>query len=296
MKIETESESRDQNGARDAKPSRTPTRALVVGDEEAMCALIKETLEAASIEAVTLTASAEAAAQFQKEKFDVILVDLCAPPVDATKLVHGIRLSGFNRKTPIIMISDDLRPSALSEGFKAGASLFVYKPVDRAHLKARANSSGRRGPIGGNEINAPEMRRGREKFDADALAFVGGFAEKDDAGFLLFLREGIGEDEHGVHGERLVQVHQAAVRIDHDGFAGLAEAAAVGILSRDHHAHPHEDPGTAANLVEIALGHGKSMLRHFDCAVNETVINVFPPCNAGLPSRIPRRAKAFPYA
>jgi len=99
-----------------------------------MCALIKETLGSANIEAVTLTTSAEAAAQFQEEKFDVILVDLCAPPVDAAKLVHGIRLSGFNQRTPIIMISDDLRPAALSEGFKAGASFFVYKPIDRARL------------------------------------------------------------------------------------------------------------------------------------------------------------------
>jgi DNA-binding response OmpR family regulator len=134
MKIETESESRNQNASRGAPPSGAPTRALVVGDEEAMCALIKETLEAANIEAVTLTKSADAIAQFQEEKFDVILVDLCAPPVDAINLVQGIRRSGFNRKTPIIMISDDLRPAALSEGFKAGASFFVYKPIDRAHL------------------------------------------------------------------------------------------------------------------------------------------------------------------
>jgi DNA-binding response OmpR family regulator len=134
MKIETESESRNPNGARGKTPSGTPTRALVVGDEETMCALIRETLEAASIEAVTLATSTEAAAQFQVEKFDVILVDLCAPPVDATTLVREIRLSGFNQKTPIIMISDDLRPAALSEGFKAGTSFFVYKPIDRAHL------------------------------------------------------------------------------------------------------------------------------------------------------------------
>jgi CheY-like chemotaxis protein len=134
MKIEAESESRNQNGARAAPPSGPPTRALVVGDEEAMCALIKETLGAASIEAVTLTSSAEAAAQFLEQKFHVILVDLCVPPVDAFKLVGDIRRSGYNRSTPIIMISDDLRPAALSEGFKAGASFFVYKPVDRVHL------------------------------------------------------------------------------------------------------------------------------------------------------------------
>ncbi len=134
MKIETINEARNQNGARGGTPSGTPTRALIVGDEETMCALIKEVLGAANIEAVTLTASAEATAQVQKRKFDVILVDLCAPPVDPSKLVRGIRQSGFNQKTPIIMISDDLRPAALSEGFKAGASFFVYKPIDRAHL------------------------------------------------------------------------------------------------------------------------------------------------------------------
>jgi two-component system chemotaxis response regulator CheY len=134
MKIETISWSRSQNRAQPLTPSTANARALVVGDEETMCALIKETLIAANIENVTLTPSAEAAAQFQEKKFDVILVDLCAPPAEPIKLVLGIRLSGFNKKTPIIMISDDLRPRALSEGFKAGASFFVYKPIDRPHL------------------------------------------------------------------------------------------------------------------------------------------------------------------
>jgi DNA-binding response OmpR family regulator len=134
MKPETIGDCRGQSGAREGNSNASFTRALIVGDEESMCALIKDTLSAASIEKVTLTPSAEAAGQFQKGKFDVILVDLCAPPLDATKLVRGIRLSGFNRNTPVIMISDALRPGALSEGFKAGASFFVYKPVDRPHL------------------------------------------------------------------------------------------------------------------------------------------------------------------
>jgi hypothetical protein len=137
------------------------------------------------------------------------------------------------------------------------------------------------------------MRRGRKKFDADALAFVGGFPEKDDARFLLFLREGIGEDDYRVHGQRLIQVHQAAMRIDHDGFAGLAEAAIVGVLSRYDHTHPHEHPGTAANFVVIGLGHDKTMLRHFDGAVNETVTGVFPLCNVGLARYIAHKDGSF---
>jgi hypothetical protein len=39
MKIESESESRNPDGVRAGSPGGTPARALVVGDEEAMCAL-----------------------------------------------------------------------------------------------------------------------------------------------------------------------------------------------------------------------------------------------------------------
>ena len=117
------------------------------------------------------------------------------------------------------------------------------------------------------------------------MAFVGGIAEKHDAAFLLFLCERIGENDHGVHGERLIEVEQAAVRIDDDRLAGLSEAALVGILARSDHAHPHEDPRTASTFADIYLRHGKSMLRHFHFAVNETVMGVFPPCNVGAGGR-----------
>jgi DNA-binding NarL/FixJ family response regulator len=36
--------------------------------------------------------------------------------------------------TPMVLISDDQRPSALSLGFAAGASFFLYKPIDKDRL------------------------------------------------------------------------------------------------------------------------------------------------------------------
>jgi len=38
-------------------------------------------------------------------------------------------------RTPIILLSDESKSGALSRGFEAGASFFVYKPIDKAHLK-----------------------------------------------------------------------------------------------------------------------------------------------------------------
>jgi DNA-binding response OmpR family regulator len=134
MKIESQIELHNRNGAHTGTAAGPPTRALVVEPEESMYALIKEALGTANIEAITVVKTAEDAGQFQKEKFDVILVDLGGAPANGNALVQKIRSSGFNLKTPIVMISDDQKPGALSDGFKAGASFFVYKPIDRVRL------------------------------------------------------------------------------------------------------------------------------------------------------------------
>jgi hypothetical protein len=76
--------------------------------------------------------------------------------------------------------------------------------------------------------------------------------------------------------ERLVEVKQAAMRINDDRFAGLAETAAVGIFSRGDHAYPHKDARAPSNLIDFhCFCHGKSMLGQFRFEVNEGVLAVF---------------------
>src|SRR5882762_3849876 len=135
------------------------------------------------------------------------------------------------------------------------------------------------------------MRCWREELQAYALAFIRGVTKKHDAAFLLFLRERVGDDELRILMQRLVQIHQASVRVDHDGFAGFAKTAAVGVLPRDDHAHTHKDPGTASSGVEFRLRHDSSMLRHIYFAVNDTVHGLFPHCNPGAGMRIFHEAR-----
>jgi len=134
MRVVAEDDARSQIAARGKTTGDVRTRALVVEDDAAMRALLTDVLGAADIEAVTLVKSGEAEASIQKEKFDVVLVAAGTRFEDGANLVRKIRASGFNRKTPVILISDDQRPSALTEGFRAGANFFVYKPIDKAHL------------------------------------------------------------------------------------------------------------------------------------------------------------------
>jgi|SRR5712672_809920 len=109
-------------------------RALVVDDEPVVCQLIGKILNSAGLEALTLTRSSEAPDLIEEGIFDVAFLDLHMASPDGMDLARQMRKSRFNRATPIIMISDDQRPSALSVGFAAGASFFLYKPIDKDRL------------------------------------------------------------------------------------------------------------------------------------------------------------------
>ena len=109
-------------------------RALIVDDEPATCQMIRGVLSSHGMDSLTLTQSADAAGYLRDEKFDVVVLDFVMPTPNGIELAQQARISGFNQRTPIIMISDDQRPSAVSEGFDAGANFFLYKPIDTARL------------------------------------------------------------------------------------------------------------------------------------------------------------------
>jgi DNA-binding response OmpR family regulator len=109
-------------------------RALVVDDEQATCELIQKVLYAAGVDALTLTRSGQAAGYLEEGKFDMVFFDLHMGSPDGMELSREMRRAGSNRTTPIILLSDDQRPSAMSQGFAAGASFFLYKPIDKERL------------------------------------------------------------------------------------------------------------------------------------------------------------------
>jgi DNA-binding response OmpR family regulator len=110
-------------------------RALVVDDEPVICDLIGEVLNAAGMEALTLTRSTEAPGLLDEGKFDVVFLDLHMASPDGIELARLVRSSRFNRMTQIVLVSDDQRPSAVSVGFAAGANFFIYKPIDQDRLR-----------------------------------------------------------------------------------------------------------------------------------------------------------------
>lgn len=110
-------------------------RAIIVDDEAATCELIEKVLTSAGIESLTVTKSREAPEILRHGRFAVAFLDYHMDFPDGRVLARQMRASGSNRRTPIVMISDDQRSAAVSEGFEAGASFFLYKPVDKERLQ-----------------------------------------------------------------------------------------------------------------------------------------------------------------
>jgi CheY-like chemotaxis protein len=108
--------------------------ALLVDSEPPICEILQEVLKSEGMQAVTLANGSEAADYVHAQKFDVVFVDSSSPVSDGIELTRKIRSSGYNSRTPIVMITTPKYKGYLTEGFQAGASFLVYKPIDRAHL------------------------------------------------------------------------------------------------------------------------------------------------------------------
>ena len=109
-------------------------RALIVDDEPATCELIEKVLGSVGIESLVLTKSTEAVCVLRQGKFAIVFLDFRMTFPDGAELTRQMRDSGFNRMTPVVLLSDDQRPHAMSQGFEAGASFFLYKPLDKDRL------------------------------------------------------------------------------------------------------------------------------------------------------------------
>lgn len=109
-------------------------RALIVDNQADNRGVILKAVNTAGMEAVSLEKWEGASAFLREQKFDLVVVHVHNGGRDELSVAHEARRSEFNRRTPVILISDDRDPSALVRGFEAGASFFLYNPTETAGL------------------------------------------------------------------------------------------------------------------------------------------------------------------
>lgn len=82
----------------------------------------------------------EAVAQFEKEKPDIVLLDIMMPVMDGFEAARRIKALTVERWVPIIFLSALNRDENLVEGLEAGGDDYLTKPINFIVLEAKMRS------------------------------------------------------------------------------------------------------------------------------------------------------------
>ncbi len=114
-------------------------RILVVDDQVENLVLVRRVLEADG-HRVQTAASAEDALRLieDDDPFDLFLLDVVLPGMDAFDLLKNLRDRREHKETPILFMSGKrVEPGDLEQAFSGGANDYLLKPVEPRELRAR---------------------------------------------------------------------------------------------------------------------------------------------------------------
>lgn len=106
---------------------------LIVDDEKPICDLIDLNLSSAGYHCTSVQDGLEAIERIEKEKFDLILLDIMLPGSDGYDIMEYIRPLGV----PVIFITAKHEVKDRVKGLKLGADDYLVKPFDVVELVAR---------------------------------------------------------------------------------------------------------------------------------------------------------------
>lgn len=163
-----------RTSARAAEATPPPRRILVADDDPSITRLIQVTLTDPRYELTAVANGLEALQAFERQPFDVVILDVMMPYVDGFDVCRRIR---ERSDVPIIILTSRDGTDDVVHGFELGADDYITKPFKTVELLARVEAilrrvegaKARRAPpvvrVGPIEIDAPRHRvtvRGKE--------------------------------------------------------------------------------------------------------------------------------------
>jgi CheY-like chemotaxis protein len=103
-------------------------KVLAVDDEVIARQLICSALEKAGVEAVALDDSLAAQHLLERERFDVIFLDIEMPGLTGLELCENIRATELNRTTPIVFVTSHSDFGSRAQSALRGGNDFIAKP------------------------------------------------------------------------------------------------------------------------------------------------------------------------
>lgn len=135
------------------KGKDTMNSILVVDDESAIANLIYEALFNAGYKALCVYDGKSAADEIEKNRYDLVLLDVMLPEVNGFELIGYI----MQYNIPVIFITAKANVNDRVKGLKAGAEDYIVKPFDISELLARIEVVLRRYNKTSQVINALDL-------------------------------------------------------------------------------------------------------------------------------------------
>jgi len=107
---------------------------LVVDDEVTTCVLLEHFLSP-QYEVFTTNSGIEALTWLESNLPDLIISDIQMPKMDGFDLLQDIRLKGYTKHTPIIMLSGRTESKERIKCYKLGAQDYLTKPFNPEELE-----------------------------------------------------------------------------------------------------------------------------------------------------------------
>ncbi len=107
---------------------------LVVDDERTTCVLLENFLKS-DYQVVTQNSALAALVWLQDNLPDLIISDIQMPDMDGFEFLKEVRLMGFTKHTPIIMLSANKESKERIKCYQMGAQDYLTKPFNPEELK-----------------------------------------------------------------------------------------------------------------------------------------------------------------
>lgn len=118
-----------------------PQKILIIEDERPIQSVLRELLMDAGYEVTAASDGVEGLARFEREKFDLVLLDIMMPKLDGYGVCRAIREKG---STPIIMLTALDEEETQIKAFELRADDYITKPFSVKLVRLRVEAVLRR--------------------------------------------------------------------------------------------------------------------------------------------------------
>ncbi len=108
---------------------------VVIEDEPDAAEMFGEMMRVNGFRVVKSYSSGPAIAIIEKEKPDIVILDVMMPEISGIEILQIMRSKPDIAHIPVVVVSAKSMPSDIKTGLQAGASVYLTKPVGFLDLK-----------------------------------------------------------------------------------------------------------------------------------------------------------------